>query len=66
VALLETPFLWEMLSLFWARECASSILRGVQRYEAKFSSQHAQNPVGLCFLNSKKTGESSRSDVFLT
>jgi len=22
------PFLWKMLALFWARKCASSILRG--------------------------------------
>ena len=35
VAQRRNPFMWKISALCWAQKCASSILRGGQRYEAK-------------------------------
>ena len=55
----------EMLAFFSALKCASSILRGVKRYEAVVFPQHTQHQVSRCFLNSEANRKSNRSDVLL-
>jgi len=49
VQTLGNPFFGKMLTPLSARKCASSILRGGKRYEAKTHSLQTQIPVSQCF-----------------
>jgi hypothetical protein len=55
VAPFGNPFSWKMLALFCARKCASSILLGGKRYEAKKNPKTHRTRSVCVFLILKKT-----------